>query len=535
MAVVFQGFALLILALISGGHGSNILGLFAGLSPSHLIIQLSMARILAESGHNVTVLTVLEPPFLHKDITYIRVHLKPEEIQEFSNMVAEVAKKDNSDPITFLWGIFRPIAKISAKMSSVVKHPLFRDLYENENNKFDLVIVGYFLNYFQMALAHKLKVPQVLAISNPPSYIGYMLGNPAELSYVPSVYLPSGQHEMLSFRNRLLNVIYASAHKTYRYALEFWNEEEYRSIYGNDPSVPSYNDLTKNISLIFFASHGISEGPIRPNLPAVIEIGGIQTKEKPDPLPEKLDNFLKDTPHGAIFFSLGTNIKRAHLQEDTVQKFFNVLSKLRQKVIWKWDDLENLPGKSDNIFYDKWLPQDDILAHPSIRLFITHAGKGGITESQYHGKPMLALPVFFDQPQNAKAMEQQGFGLTQSLLSLEEESFAAGIKEILENPKYTLAARSFSSLYRDRPLSARESLIYWVNYVIRHHGAPHLQSPVVHMNWISANNLDAYAVFACVIVVLILLVKLIAGLIIRKLKGLFKKTKNGKPRKRKQQ
>jgi len=233
----------------------------------------------------------------------------------------------------------------------------------------------------------------------------------------------------------------------------------YREIYGDDPTLPSYGDLNKNISLIFFASHGISEGPIRPNVPAVIEIGGIQVKDQPDTLPQNMKEFLKEAPNGAILLSLGSNLKKDNLKPETVQKMFNVVSKLKQKVIWKWDDLKNSPGESKNILYSEWVPQDDILAHPNITLFITHAGKGGVTEAQYHGKPMLALPVFGDQPANADAMVKQGFGLQQSLLTLEEDSFLRNIQELLENPKYSKAVQAFSTLYRDRPMSARQTLV----------------------------------------------------------------------------
>ncbi|KAH8338699.1 hypothetical protein KR074_005189 [Drosophila pseudoananassae] len=515
------------LAIISTVNGANILGLFTGLSPSHLIIQLSMARILAERGHNMTVVTVLEPPFRYKDINYVLVPLGKEELQGFSALIGDIAKKDNRNVVGFLSGIFSASTQLSSKLSSVVKHPLYKDLYENQSNKFDLVILGYFINSFQMALAHKLKVPQVLAISNPPSYISHKLGNPAEVSYVPCTYMV----DVHGIRNRFLNLFYFLAEKIFWYSLEYYNEIIYRQTYGDDPDLPRYGDLDKNISLIFFASHGVSERAIRPNLPTVIEIGGIQIKETPDPLPQNLESFLKNATDGAILLSLGTNIKRSHLNQETVRSMFNVLSQLNQKVIWKWDDLDNLPGESDNILYAHWLPQGDILAHPKIKLFITHAGKGGITEAQYHGKPMLALPVFFDQPQNAKAMEQQGFGITQSLLTLDEHSFAEGIREVLGNPKYAQAVKSFSSIYRDRPLSVQDTLIYWVDYVIRHRGAKHLQSPVVHMSLIAVHNLDVYAIILGAIFVIWIKFKTVVSGIIRKVRSRsMKPIKSKKPK-----
>ncbi|XP_017079451.2 UDP-glycosyltransferase UGT5 [Drosophila eugracilis] len=486
-------FALQIVALIAAAHGSNILGLFTSLSPSHLVIQMSMARILAERGHNVTVVTVIKPPSPLKDINHILVPLEEDDLQAFNSVVASLTKTDNSNAYASMFRSVRQMSEAFSKMGSVMKHQVVRNLYEHPDNRFDLVIVGYFMNSFQLALAYKLKVPLVVALSNPPSLLGDVLGNPWEVSYVPSMHLTAKQGEPMSFARRVINLLGNWGQRLFMFVIEYRNARTYREIYGDDPTLPSYGDLTKNISLVFFASHGISEGPIRPNVPAVIEVGGIQVKDKPDVLPQNIDEFLRESPHGAILLSLGSNLKKAHLQPETVQKMFNVISKLKQKVIWKWDDLENTPGESENILYLKWLPQDDILAHQNITLFITHAGKGGVTEAQYHGKPMLALPVFGDQPNNADVMVQQGFGLKQSLLTLEEDSFLQGIQEVLENPKYATAVQSFSTLYRDRPLSVRQTLIYWVEYVIRYNGAPHMQSPVVHMTFITANNLDVYA------------------------------------------
>ncbi|KAH8273603.1 hypothetical protein KR018_003145, partial [Drosophila ironensis] len=510
MAALRNGFVLVALCVLSisvGCHGANILALFASLSPSHLVIQMSMARILAESGHNVTVVTVLKPPFVPKNITHIRVVLEEEDMQAFSNVFSSSAKTDKGNPFIHMLKSAGQMSDAFSRMGSVMEHQLVKDLYENKDNKFDLVIVGYFMNSFQLALAYKLQVPLVVAVSNPPAFLSDVLGNPSEVSYVPSLITNTKTGEVMGLGKRLVNIVGNLGQKMFLSIIEYKNEATYRRIYGDDPTLPKYADLNKNISLIFFGSHGISEGPIRPNVPAVIEVGGIQVKEKPDPLPRDLADFLSEAPHGAVFLSLGSNLKGSHLQPDTVQKIFNVLSKLKQRVIWKWDDLENLPGKSQNILYAKWLPQDDILAHPAIKLFITHAGKGSVTEAQYHGKPMLALPIFGDQPGNAEAMELQGFGVVQSIFTLEEPTFAAALQDVLENPKYTRAVQAFSALYRDRPLSARETFVYWVEYVIRHRGAPHLQSPVVHMSFIAANNLDIYAILVCALLVICFIVK----------------------------
>ena len=49
----------------------------------------------------------------------------------------------------------------------------------------------------------------------------------------------------------------------------------------------------------------------------------------------------------------------------------------------------------------KWGPQNDILAHPATKAFITHAGANSLYEAAYHAVPVVAIPIFGDQPRNA--------------------------------------------------------------------------------------------------------------------------------------
>ncbi len=48
-----------------------------------------------------------------------------------------------------------------------------------------------------------------------------------------------------------------------------------------------------------------------------------------------------------------------------------------------------------------WLPQNDLLAHPNVRAFLSHAGINSQYESAFHGCPMIAMPCLGDQYANA--------------------------------------------------------------------------------------------------------------------------------------
>ncbi len=54
-----------------------------------------------------------------------------------------------------------------------------------------------------------------------------------------------------------------------------------------------------------------------------------------------------------------------------------------------------------NIKLIDWAPQNDILGHPAVKAFLTHAGINSLYEAAYHGKPIVSVPLIVDQPANA--------------------------------------------------------------------------------------------------------------------------------------
>ena len=55
-------------------------------------------------------------------------------------------------------------------------------------------------------------------------------------------------------------------------------------------------------------------------------------------------------------------------------------------------------------------------------------------------------------------------------------------------------AQKLSQKFRDRPLSAEDTAVYWTEYIVRH-GANALRSPAMNLTWWQIELLDVYAVF----------------------------------------
>ncbi len=70
--------------------------------------------------------------------------------------------------------------------------------------------------------------------------------------------------------------------------------------------------------------------------------------------------------------------------------FLNAFKKLKLKVLWKWET-EQMEGQPDNVMLSKWLPQQEVLAHPNVKLFVTHGGQSSFQETLCHKKPVVNI------------------------------------------------------------------------------------------------------------------------------------------------
>jgi MGT family glycosyltransferase len=84
---------------------------------------------------------------------------------------------------------------------------------------------------------------------------------------------------------------------------------------------------------------------------------------------------------------------------------------------------------ADNMVGEEFLPQTSIL--PQVDAVITHGGNNTVTESLYFGKPMVLLPVFWDQYDNAQRMQETGFGIRLDTYGHAPEELPAAVGRLL--------------------------------------------------------------------------------------------------------
>jgi MGT family glycosyltransferase len=88
----------------------------------------------------------------------------------------------------------------------------------------------------------------------------------------------------------------------------------------------------------------------------------------------------------------------------------------------------------------EFLPQPAILPHAD--LVITHGGNNTVTESIHLGKPMVVLPLFWDQHDNAQRMAECGFGVRLATYEFEDAQLHEAIDRLLSTPNERLAEAS---------------------------------------------------------------------------------------------
>lgn len=186
------------------------------------------------------------------------------------------------------------------------------------------------------------------------------------------------------------------------------------------------------------------------------------------------------------------------------QAIINALSKIKERVVWKWDDVNAKVDKS-KFFIKNWFPQDSVLAHPKVKVFITHGGLLGGSEAVYYAKPFITIPIFGDQKLNAARTVLMGFGVRVDYSNLTESSLTWALDEVLNNDKYTKNVAVLSERFRNRPQHPLDLAKFYVEYVMQHNGADFMRSQANKLSFIEYHNLDVFAILAFIAILIIFL------------------------------
>ncbi|ADP78575.1 nucleotide disphospho-sugar-binding domain-containing protein [Pseudofrankia inefficax] len=92
-----------------------------------------------------------------------------------------------------------------------------------------------------------------------------------------------------------------------------------------------------------------------------------------------------------------------------MQRLIDLLATTRHKVIVSLGPRADELKLGPNMVGAAMLPQTTII--PQVDLVITHGGNNTTTECMHFGKPMILLPLFWDQYDNAQRVHERGYGI----------------------------------------------------------------------------------------------------------------------------
>ncbi|XP_039867370.1 UDP-glucuronosyltransferase 2C1-like isoform X4 [Simochromis diagramma] len=497
---------LLLILIPTACEGGNIL-VFPS-EGSHWVNMNILLKALHSRGHNITVLRPSNSWYIKDDSSYNTITVLVENLldQKFiTRLVSDSIQFERGAlPLTSFLQMSGGMISLILDVHKAVANFVSAILDDNDlirklkDSKFDLLLADPCWGG-GVIVAKYLNLPLVYNVR-------WVLGTEAHFSIAPSPlsYIPvtgTGNTVEMTFFQRVKNLVLHIITQTQ-------NSLAFKLVYQKTADKylgPGYdfNELMTDADIWLMRVDFVFEYP-RPTMPNVVYIGGFQCKPA-KPLPQHLGDFVQSSgDHGFILMSLGTFV--TELPSDMANEIAAAFAKLPQKVIWKYkgDRPANL---GNNTLLVDWMPQNDLLGHPKLKLFVAHGGTNGVQEAIYHGVPVVGISFFFDQYDNLLRLKERGGAKILTLTTVDKDNnFLKAIEEVLSDPSYRANMQRLSRLHRDKPVKPLDNALFWIEFVMRHKGAAHLKAESYRMPWYSYHSVDVVLFLAGTMLLVLLAV-----------------------------
>jgi len=108
---------------------------------------------------------------------------------------------------------------------------------------------------------------------------------------------------------------------------------------------------------------------------------------------------------------------------------------------------------ADNRVGEEFLPQTSVLPH--VDVVITHGGNNTTTECMWFGKPMVVLPIFWDQHDNAQRVDETGYGVRLRTYDRAAGELAAALDRMLSDEQVRARCAAAGERLRLQPGTER--------------------------------------------------------------------------------
>jgi MGT family glycosyltransferase len=137
---------------------------------------------------------------------------------------------------------------------------------------------------------------------------------------------------------------------------------------------------------------------------------------------------VRDRPAGSalIYLSLGS---LGSADVELMRRLIDVLGATRHRYIVSMGPQHAQLALAANMVGAPTLPQTRVI--PQVDLVITHGGNNTTTEALHFGRPMVLLPLFWDQHDNAQRMHELGFGVRLPTYALTDDELTGAVDRLL--------------------------------------------------------------------------------------------------------
>ena len=160
-------------------------------------------------------------------------------------------------------------------------------------------------------------------------------------------------------------------------------------------------------------------------------------REPEAPLPDWWDG--SDAP--LIYLSFGTEVPTMSFYPGLYRAALAALAKPQLRVLVTIGDkadpaeLGELPA---NAHVERWVPQAAVMPHAAA--MVGHGGSGSTLTALAWGVPMARLPLYADQPANARRVDEAGAGVLLDGGPPALAGLGTALYELLDDPRYAAAA-----------------------------------------------------------------------------------------------
>jgi glucuronosyltransferase len=301
----------------------------------------------------------------------------------------------------------------------------------------------------------------------PPNIIHSMIGNDVNpLKYSETITLPS-VHGKLTLYEKFRAVQFQFfwqefVFNTYNSYKNMILRHEYFSHLG----FLKFTQLPMNHYSLLILNTNPAVGHVRALMPHSIQVGLFHVDEPKEIKDLELRNFLDSSKNGVIIKVFGSTVNARNLGTDVVKKFMNAFKMSNMSVLWKLEEVEEGLEVPGNVKIVSWLPLADALAHPNVKLVIFHGGIFTAYEAIDREVPMIIFPISYDQPANARFLEEKGVATILDLNNFDEYELSAAIQE-MKKFKYVANVRKLRSMAYNTPMSSRDLIKWHINNAIK--------------------------------------------------------------------